>query len=90
MDGEGFAARLAQDGFIEIETRTLAARPANHGHTHDCMVRGMVLEGEFIVACGSEAPRSYRSGEVFEVPAGVSHTETIGEGGARIVVGRKY
>jgi quercetin dioxygenase-like cupin family protein len=90
MNEQDFAAQLERDGFVEIETRTLAARPANHGHTHDSSVRGMVLDGEFIVACGSEAPRSYRAGEVFEVAAGVTHTEAIGAAGARIVVGRKY
>ena len=90
MDGQDFAARLAADGFTEIETKTLVARPANDDHTHDGTVRGMVLEGEFIVTCGSEPPRHYRPGEVFEVAAGVPHTEEIGTAGARIVMGRKF
>lgn len=90
MDGQDFAARLARDGFTEIETKTLATRPVNDGHAHDCTVRGLVLDGEFIVTCGDETPRSYRAGETFEVAAGVPHTEAIGANGARIVVGRKY
>lgn len=85
-----FAATLEREGFVEIETKTLDPRPANHGHVHDCIVRGMVLAGEFIVACGEETPRAYHTGEIFEVAAGTPHTEEIGQEGATIVVGRKY
>ena len=48
-----------------------------------------VLSGVFIVNQGDK-PVTYRAGEIFDVPAGRSHTEEIGAKGAKIVVGRKY
>jgi uncharacterized cupin superfamily protein len=48
-----------------------------------------VLDGIFIVNQG-EKPVTYRAGDIFNVPAGRSHTEEIGAPGAKIVVGRKY
>ena len=89
MDAQNFAAELEAAGYAEIETKTLETRSANQGHAHDSSVRGLVLDGEFIVACGGE-PRSYRTGDIFEVPAGMPHTEAVGPDGARILVGRRY
>ena len=57
MDAHDFAAKLEAAGYTEIETKALEPRPANHGHAHDSSVRGLVLDGEFIVACEGE-PRS--------------------------------
>ena len=48
-----------------------------------------MLSGIFIVNDGGK-PVTYRAGEIFDVPAGHSHTEEIGAEGAKIVVGRKY
>ena len=88
MDASAFEARLRADGFQEIETKRLEARPANGEHGHHFDVRGLVLEGSFIVT--SEAvERVYRPGEVFEVPAGRMHFEAVGEEGAKVLVGRK-
>lgn len=61
----------------------------NHGHTHDYDIRGLVPSGIFIVNQG-EASVTYRAGDIFDVPAGSSHTEEIGAEGARIVMVRKY
>jgi hypothetical protein len=41
------------------------------------------------VTCAGQ-PQSYRQGETFEVAAGVTHNEAVGDNGARILVGRKY
>ena len=84
-----FEAELKASGFVEIESRSIDPRPVNHGHTHDYDIRGLVLDGVFIVNQG-EAPVTYRAGDIFFVPAGRSHTEEIGSLGAKIVVGRKY
>jgi quercetin dioxygenase-like cupin family protein len=89
MNTSEFTAKLKQDGFREVETKMLQPRPGNDEHAHDYLVRGLVLEGEFIVTCAGQ-PQSYRQGETFEVAAGVTHTEAVGENGARILVGRKY
>ena len=89
MQQAEFEAELKSAGYTEIESKTLDPRPANTGHAHDYDIRGLVLSGIFIVNDGGK-PVTYRAGEIFDVPAGRSHTEEIGAEGARIVVGRKY
>ena len=89
MQQAEFEAELKASGFVEIESRSIDPRPVNHGHTHDYDIRGLVLDGVFIVNQG-DAPVTYRAGDIFFVPAGRSHTEEIGAPGAKIVVGRKY
>ena len=89
MQQAEFEAELKSAGFTEIESKTLDPRPANTGHAHDYDIRGLVLSGIFIVNDGGK-PVTYRAGEIFDVPAGRSHTEEIGAEGAKIVVGRKY
>jgi len=58
MNTSEFTAKLKQDGFREVETKMLQPRPGNDEHAHDYLVRGLVLEGEFIVKCGGQ-PQSY-------------------------------
>jgi quercetin dioxygenase-like cupin family protein len=89
MQQSAFEAELQSAGYTEIESKTLDPRPANAGHAHDYDIKGLVLDGVFIVYQDGN-PATYRSGEVFAVPAGKGHTEEIGPNGARIVVGRKY
>jgi quercetin dioxygenase-like cupin family protein len=88
-DKDQFAAQLQADGYTEIETKAIAARPANEGHGHPYAVRGLVLTGAFTVIEGSK-PTTYRPGEVFAVAAGCVHSEEVGAEGAQILVGRKY
>jgi quercetin dioxygenase-like cupin family protein len=89
MQQAEFEAELKAKGFVEIESRSIDPRPVNHGHTHDYDIRGLVIDGIFIVDQGDK-PVTYRPGEIFDVPKGRSHTEEIGAPGAKIVVGRKY
>src|SRR5262249_18368032 len=89
MQQNTFEAELRSAGYVEIESKALDPRPVNHGHVHDYDIRGLVLDGIFIVNQGDK-PVTYRAGEIFVVPAGRGHTEEIGPQGARIVVGRKY
>ena len=89
MDAATFRAELEQAGYREIETKSLEARPENGDHGHHFSVRGLVLDGEFIVTKDG-VPHSYRPGEMFEVVADTLHNEAVGPQGARILVGRKY
>jgi quercetin dioxygenase-like cupin family protein len=89
MQQDVFESELKSAGYVEIETKALDPRPVNHGHVHDYDIRGLVLDGIFIVN-QDDKPVTYRAGEIFAVPAGRSHTEEIGQQGARILVGRKY
>ena len=89
MDQAQFEEQLKQDGYQEISTRVMEPRPANDERTHDCTVRGLVTQGQFIVSCGDDV-RSYTAGDVFEVAAGVRHNEAVGPDGATVTVGRLY
>ena len=84
-----FDEALRRDGYTDIQTKTLAPRPANTDHGHGYAVRGLVLDGVFIVSQKGQAT-AYRPGDVFSVAAGCEHTEEIGPEGARILVGLKY
>ena len=84
-----FAAELRSEGFTQIESKALDPKPGNVEHVHDYDIRGMVLDGVFIVTQGGQSV-TYRAGDVFAVPAGKRHSEEIGPDGARILVGRKY
>ena len=88
MDQTIFETKLTSDGFTEIEAKTLGPRPANAEHAHDFDIRGLVLNGIFIV-WQDDRSITYRTGEVFSVPAGRKHSEEIGADGVRIV-GRRY
>ena len=88
MDASTFEAQLRADGFQEIETRLMDARPANGEHGHHFDVRGLVLEGSFIVTSDA-VEHVYKTGDVFEVPAGRLHCEAVGQEGAKILVGRR-
>ena len=89
MDQAEFEAQLDSGGYTHIETKALDPRPSNTEHAHDYAIRGLVLDGIFIVRQNGQ-PATYRAGEVFAVPAGKKHSEEIGPDGARILVGRKY
>jgi quercetin dioxygenase-like cupin family protein len=89
MQQDAFETELKSGGYVEIETKALEPRPANTAHAHDHDVRGLVLDGIFIVAQDSK-PVTYRAGDVFFVVAGTCHTEEVGTQGAKILVGRKY
>jgi quercetin dioxygenase-like cupin family protein len=89
MQQDAFEAELKSAGYVEIETKAIEPRPANTAHAHDYDIRGLVLDGVFIVAQDNE-PMTYRAGDVFFVVAGKSHTEEIGPQGTKILVGRKY
>ena len=89
MDATAFETRLKADGYAEIERKRYEPRPANAEHGHHFSVRGLILDGAFVVTCGG-AERTYRPGEVFEVAAGDMHFEEVPASGVELLVGRKY
>lgn len=88
MNETDFTARLKADGFTEIETQTLEPRPGKGRHRHHFSIRGLVLSGTFIVT--KDGPLTFGVGEIFSVPLGELHDESIGPEGARVLVGRKF
>ena len=89
MQQTAFEAELRSAGYTQIESKALEPKPTNIEHVHDYHIRGMVLDGVFIVTQGDQSV-TYRTGDIFAVPAGKRHSEEIGPHGARILVGRKY
>jgi hypothetical protein len=89
MNESEFEAQLKADGYTEIETQNLDPRPGKGRHRHLFAVRGLVLSGTFIVTRDS-APVTFGPGQVFAVAHGELHDESIGENGARVLVGRKF
>ena len=89
MQQEAFEAELISGGYTQIELKALDPKPSNDVHVHDYNIRGMVLDGIFIVTQGDQSI-TYRTGDIFAVPAGKGHSEEIGPQGARVLVGRKY
>ena len=89
MDVTDFQSRLKLDGYREIATQTMEARPANGDHAHEFSIRGLVTAGEFIITSDG-VPRSYTAGQVFEVAAGQMHNESVGPQGTCVTTGRFY
>jgi quercetin dioxygenase-like cupin family protein len=89
MDRKEFEAGLKQDGYTQIEQKSLPPRPRNDEHGHPYAVRGLVLSGAFTVT-QRDVTKTYCAGEIFAVAAGQDHAEEIGPEGAEVVVGRKY
>lgn len=89
MTAAEFESALQKAGFRDIATRSLDRRPSNGEHVHDYFVRGLVTAGEFIITSNGIAD-SYKAGDVFEVAAGLPHSEVVGADGTCITTGRKY
>ena len=89
MQPADLEARLKADGYTEIETKRYEPRPANGEHGHHFSVRGLILDGAFIVT-KEGVERTYRPGDIFEVDAGRLHFEAVGDDGVELMVGRKY
>lgn len=84
-----FELAMRRDGFEDLQIRTFGPTPVNTPHAHDFDVRGMVLGGEAVITCDG-VPGTYRTGDTFEMKAGVSHTEAYGPEGYRWLVGKRF
>ena len=89
MNENDFQAELKADGYTEIETQSLEPRPGKGRHRHLFSIRGLVLSGTFIVTKDGE-PVTFGAGQIFAVPEGELHDESIGPEGTRVLVGRKF
>ena len=89
MNESEFKAALLQEGFDDIEVRTIAANVHNEGHAHAFDVRALMLAGELTLSAqGKQA--TYRAGEVFTLAANCEHVEQFGPQGATYLVGRRH
>lgn len=89
MDIEAFKRQLIADGYLEIVEKTIEPNLVIEAHSHPYDVRALVLAGTASIACGGEAAREFRAGDVLEVEAGREHTERYGPDGYTFLVGRR-
>jgi hypothetical protein len=66
MQQSVFKAELQSAGYTEIESNA-RSEASERRHAHDYDIRGLVLNGVFIVKQDGN-PVTYRAGEVFAVP----------------------
>ena len=89
MDRATFETELRDGGYGEVVDRRMPAGEVNRTHAHEFDARLLVLEGAMTIASeGGE--RTYRAGEIFEMPAGRRHGETAGPDGVRYLAGRRF
>jgi quercetin dioxygenase-like cupin family protein len=85
---EEFERTLAAEGY-EVLVRDLEPDKALPEHRHPWDVKAMILQGAFTVGT-AEGERTYETGQVFELPADMPHTESHGPAGARLLLGRRH
>jgi len=89
MDTTRFERTLHDDGFSEIEQKSVAAGTHNDEHAHSFDARALVLQGEIALTVAGDS-RTFREGDVFTMPAGCHHIEDVGPAGVSYVVGRRH
>ena len=87
MPHDTFEAALRRDGF-DVGHRTLPAGAVVSEHAHPFDVRALVLNGEITLTIAGE-DYAFREGDIFVMPAGQRHAETVGAGGVNYLVGRR-
>ena len=87
MDTATFEASLRNAGY-EIGTSKGTPSKVTQAHSHDFDVRALVLSGELTLTTEGTS-RTYRGGDIFEMPAGCVHSEQYGPDGSEALVGRR-
>jgi len=87
MDTVAFEASLKNAGY-EIGTSKGTPSKVTPPHSHDFDVRALVLSGELTLTTDGTS-RTYRVGDIFEMPAGCVHSEQYGPDGSESLVGRR-
>ena len=86
MTTDEFEDQLRRDGYLDIKHRLLERGEDTQPHCHDFDTRLLVQEGEMTVVRG-DFRRTYRAGEILEIPAGVEHCECYAAAPVRLVAG---
>jgi quercetin dioxygenase-like cupin family protein len=88
MNLEAFEASLKAEGFDEITT---VERPPGYAlgeHHHPFDACALITAGDITLMVNSVATR-YSAGQIFRLPAGTPHHETVGAEGMQYRVGRR-
>ena len=87
LQHETFETSLRRDGF-DIGRQVLAAGSVVAEHAHPFDVRALVVSGEITLTIAGE-DYAFRAGDIFVMPAGQRHAETVGAEGVQYLVGRR-
>ena len=87
MKDEQFESALRRDGFA-VERRSMPPSTVVAEHSHPFDVRALVLNGEITLTVEG-VEYAYREGDVFVLPAGHRHAESVGPAGVEYLVGRR-
>jgi quercetin dioxygenase-like cupin family protein len=89
MTPEAFREKLLEDGYLDVETKSVAAGFFVDKHSHPYDVRVLVLAGEITIT-RDDVATTYRVGDVIEVERGREHSEKYGPQGYTFMVGRRH
>jgi len=87
MKDEQFELALRRDGF-DVRRDTMPPDTVVSEHAHPFDVRALVLNGEITLTVEG-VQYAYREGDIFVLPAGHRHAETVGPAGVDYLVGRR-
>ena len=87
LQQEAFETALRRAGF-DIGHQALAAGSVVGEHAHPFDVRALVLSGDITLTIAGEN-YAFREGDIFVMPAGQRHAETVGAEGVNYLVGRR-
>jgi quercetin dioxygenase-like cupin family protein len=82
-----FESALRRDGFA-VSRRVLRPGTVVAEHAESFDMRALVVDGEVTLSFDG-CDYAYRTGDVFVMPAGVRHAQTVGADGVDYVVGRR-
>ena len=88
MNIEALKAKLAADGYQEIDVLEWEADRFNETHSHPYTARAYIVSGTLTVDWGTQVTTCGK-GEAFTLEADVPHTERAGSEGVKFVFGIK-
>lgn len=89
MSAEQFLIELASDGYAEVRHRNFDRGEDSQPHSHDFDTRLLVQQGELTIVWG-EISRTYKAGEILEIPAGQLHCERYAPAPVRFIAGLRH
>jgi quercetin dioxygenase-like cupin family protein len=89
MKLDEFEASLQAEGFGEIATVDRPAGYALGDHQHPFDACALITAGDITLMVGGVATH-YAAGQIFRLPAGTPHHETVGANGVQYRVGRRH
>jgi len=89
MDEASFKRDRAAEGFEDFNLIDWPAGQVNKMHTHDFGAHALILSGEITVTLEDGKATTCRPGDTFALEGGISHEETVGADGVKLISARK-